>query len=83
MTENSTPDLATALAAVVAAAQTPVSPPPTPTMLTVAETAELLRCSKSLVYRMLGTGELPSVKLGRRRLIPRREVERITGTDVA
>ncbi len=68
-----TSDLAAALAALLAAAQTaPAQTPPAeqvPQMLTVEEAAERLRCSKTLVYAMLGDGRLPSVKVGRRRLL--------------
>lgn len=67
------PDLAAAFAALLAAAQTAPAPtPPTeqvPTLLSVEEAAEMLRCSKTLLYTMLGDGRLPSVKVGRRRLV--------------
>ena len=38
-------------------------------LFTVSETAELLRLSVSKVYRMLGTGELPCVQIGTRKLV--------------
>lgn len=65
------PDLAAALAALLAAAQAKPAeqPPEVPTLLNVEETAEMLRCGKTLVYTMLGDGRLPSVKVGRRRLV--------------
>ena len=35
-----------------------------PRLLTVAETAERLRCSKVSVYRRIHSGELPALRLG-------------------
>lgn len=40
--------------------------------LTVDEAAELLGISRSLAYELVRIGELPSLRLGRRILIPRR-----------
>jgi excisionase family DNA binding protein len=34
-----------------------------PALLTVDETAELLRCSKASIYRRVSAGELPAVRL--------------------
>ncbi len=48
------------------------------TMLTVREAAEYLRCSESLIYAQMKDGRLRGVKVGRRRLIPMRELVRIT-----
>lgn len=74
------PDLAAAFAALLAAAQAAPAPTPpaeqVPQMLTVGEAAEMLRCSKTLVYGMLGDGRLPSVKVGRRRLVRAADVAR-------
>lgn len=41
-----------------------------PEFLTVTETRAKLRIGKSLFLRLLREGTIPSVKLGRRRLIP-------------
>ncbi|MEO3474329.1 excisionase family DNA-binding protein [Roseomonas sp. CAU 1739] len=41
-----------------------------PEFLTVAEARARLRIGKSLALRLLAEGKIPSVKLGRRRLIP-------------
>ncbi|AZA14485.1 helix-turn-helix domain-containing protein [Corynebacterium choanae] len=35
------------------------------TFLTVAEVAEIMRVSKMTVYRLLHSGELPAVRVGR------------------
>lgn len=42
--------------------------------LTVDEAADLLGISLSLAYELVRLGELPSVRLGRRILIPRRAI---------
>jgi excisionase family DNA binding protein len=42
----------------------------------VQEAADALGVSRELVKHMIRTGELPSVKLGRRRLISRKALER-------
>ncbi|GAA4405475.1 helix-turn-helix domain-containing protein [Tsukamurella soli] len=75
---SNTDALAAAMAALLAAAQnTTAEPPPTPpTLLTVAETAKMLRCGQTLVYAMLKDGRLASVKIGRRRLVRAADVER-------
>ena len=43
--------------------------------LTVKETAELLSISKPVIYRYIHTGQLPSYRIGRRRLIRREALE--------
>lgn len=51
--------------------------------LTVGETAELLGISRSTAYEYVRTGELPSVILGRRVLIPRHRLQRLLDGEVA
>ncbi len=46
-------------------------------LLTIAEAATRLRVGRRTVERWLATGELRSVRLGRRRLIPQDELERL------
>lgn len=84
MSENQY-ELAAALAALLAAVgqnQTPAPAAPV-TMLTVAETAEMLRCSESLIYAQLKDGRLRGVRVGRRRLIPMAEINRLIDGDIA
>jgi excisionase family DNA binding protein len=44
--------------------------------LTIAETAAHLRLGKRTVERLIATGELRSVKIGRRRLVRPEEADR-------
>jgi excisionase family DNA binding protein len=72
-------ELATAIAALVAAtrATSPQAPAAAQTLLTVDEAAEKLRVSRSLIYGQMRDGLLRGIKIGRRRLIPASEVERL------
>ena len=48
-------------------------------VLTVRETAARLRISRTLTYEGIKSGEIPSVKVGRRILIPRLALEHLLG----
>ncbi len=48
---------------------------PEPVVLTVREAARLLRISRHLAYDLVHQGRLPSIRLGRRILIPRHGLE--------
>lgn len=54
-------------------------------VLTVGETAMLLRLSKTTVYDQIRQGSVPSIRLGKRILIPRaalmRKLEEAVGKD--
>lgn len=39
-------------------------------VLTITEVAEYLRISRGLAYELAKTGELPSLQLGRRKVVP-------------
>ncbi|UQY83667.1 helix-turn-helix domain-containing protein [Ralstonia pseudosolanacearum] len=45
--------------------------------MTAKETAEVLRVSEATVYEGIKNGTLPSIKLGRRVLVPRAALERM------
>jgi len=40
-------------------------------LVTIAEAAEFLGVGRTLIYSLMEKGELPSCKLGKRRLIPK------------
>lgn len=42
-----------------------------------AKTARLLDVSERTAWRMIASGELPSLKVGRRRYVPREAIEKI------
>jgi excisionase family DNA binding protein len=45
-------------------------------LLTVAEVAEMLRVSTMTVYRLIRTGELPAVRVGRSYRVKKTDLER-------
>jgi excisionase family DNA binding protein len=45
--------------------------------LSVPETAAALGVSDDLVYELIARGELPSIVLGRRKLVPRRAIDMV------
>lgn len=52
-------------------------------VLSVSEAADALGISASHAYRLVRRGELPSVRLGRRLVVPRVAIERALATAVA
>lgn len=46
-------------------------------VLTVVEAGNLLRISRGLAYQMAKQGKLPTVRLGRRVLVPRAALEQL------
>lgn len=52
-------------------------------VLSVSEAADTLGISTSLAYRLVGRGELPSVRLGRRLVVPRAAIDRVLAMAVA
>jgi excisionase family DNA binding protein len=48
-----------------------------PTVLTVDEVAEILRIGRISAYQAVERGEIPSVRVGRRILVPRVAFERM------
>ena len=47
--------------------------------MTVTEAAHALGISRTLAYDMVRSGELPSLRLGRRLVVPVRSLERMLG----
>lgn len=43
-----------------------------PDCLTVEEAAKVLRIGRNLAYEAVQTGEIPSIKIGRRIIVPKR-----------
>lgn len=56
---------------------------PIPIFLTVKETCELLRVSKANLYNIINRGDLRTIKLGGKRLIARKEIDRLVAELVA
>ena len=79
MTSDPNPELAAAITALIAAVANakPADSQLPKTLLTVPEAAERLRIGQSSVRELLRRGEIKSLKLGKRRLIPTTEVDRI------
>ena len=50
-------------------------------ILTVKETQIILGLSRSLVYQAIETGEIPSVRIGKRILIPKAALYRLLETN--
>lgn len=54
-----------------------------PEVVSVAEARSITRLGHSKIYELIGTGELRSVKIGRRRLIRLDSIRRLTGAQEA
>lgn len=52
-----------------------------PDLLTVAEVRRILPAGRNLLYEMLKDGRLPSVRLGRRLMVPRAGLARFIGAE--
>ena len=50
-------------------------------VLTVTEAAAALGISRTHAYELIARGELPSLRLGRRIVVPRRGLERLVDGD--
>lgn len=48
-----------------------------PRFLTVAEVAEMARVSRMTVYRMVHSGELPAIRVGKSYRVPQAAVEKM------
>jgi len=54
-----------------------VSPPDAPLLLRVSEAAQLLGVSRSAMYELVASGQVPVVRIGRSIRVVRSELERI------
>lgn len=45
-------------------------------LLTTEEVAVILHCSRRYVYQLIGTGDFPKMKVGKKYLIPADELDR-------
>jgi excisionase family DNA binding protein len=50
-----------------------------PDVLTVAETASILRISRNAAYEAIRRKEIPSLRVGRRLLVPKRDLAKLLG----
>ena len=48
-----------------------------PTVLTITETAKILRIGRNSAYEAARTGEIPTIKIGKRLLAPRYALEHL------
>ena len=51
-------------------------------ILTIDEAAGVLRISRQSAYEAARRGEIPTIRLGRRILVPRRALEKLIGTEI-
>ena len=54
-----------------------------PPILTVEQTAKLLGISRGLAFAAVRSGDIPSVRIGRRILVPRERLRQMLGFDPA
>ena len=54
-----------------------------PEILTVMEAAEILRIGRSTAYEAARTGQIPTVRIGRKILVPKAALARLLGKDAA
>ncbi len=47
-----------------------------PTVLTIPETAKILRIGRNSAYEAAHRGQIPTIKIGKRLLVPRKALER-------
>jgi len=61
----------------------PVNLPDTPLLVAVPDAARLLGIGATLAWDLVRTGDIPSVKLGRRVLVPRAALESLAHSHVS
>lgn len=60
---------------------TPIVPDDLAPTMTVEEAAELLGVSRSSGYRAAAVGEIPTIRIGRRLLVPTKKLLTLLGAD--
>jgi excisionase family DNA binding protein len=66
----------------VAALRDELRPPPEPPALVdITTAARMISCSRTTLYALMDSGELPSRHVGRRRLVPRAALEAFAAGD--
>ncbi len=50
-----------------------------PKVLTVSETAKVLRMSTNAIYAAIGAKEIPSIRVGRKILVPKAALDQMLG----
>jgi excisionase family DNA binding protein len=55
--------------------------PELPATLTIEECAAVLRLSRGSTYEAARTGQIPTIRIGRRLLVPRAKLLRMLGED--
>jgi excisionase family DNA binding protein len=53
--------------------------PPHPATMTIPEAAKLLGISRSAAYRAVARGEIPTIRIGRRLLVPTAKLYQLLG----
>lgn len=53
-----------------------------PRFVTVAEVADLMRVSKMTVYRMIHSGEIPAIRVGKSFRVPQQAVQQLIGQNL-
>lgn len=76
--ESALAELVAALLEAARTEQSPVDHGPD-RLLSIEEAAAILGVKRTSVYRVIGAGELRSVKVGRRRLVPSSAVDEFVG----
>ncbi|WP_026459503.1 helix-turn-helix domain-containing protein [Schaalia vaccimaxillae] len=55
----------------------------TPRFMTVAEVADIMRVSKMTVYRLIHSGEMPAIRVGKSFRVPEAAVSQMLGMGIA
>lgn len=56
--------------------------PPKPEAVSVEDAMQMIGIGRTKIYDLINSGELPSVKIGRRRLVRVDSIRRLTGAEL-